>query len=98
MAEAKDPKSAKRIAKQVGEQMRRWRLNAGMTMEQVADKMEVSKGHISRAENAKGNLSLPMFLLYCEAIQTPVSRVLESKFLKRDRDFVSPSRYGRPSA
>lgn len=81
-----DSKKAERVPEHVGRQMRKWRLAAGMKQVEVADKMGVSKGHISSAESGKGNLSLPKFLDFCRAIGYPASKVLEDRLLAKHRD------------
>lgn len=81
-----EAKRAETVPPHVGRLMRKWRKVAGRTLEQVANEIGCSKGHLSSAENGKGNLSLPLFLAYCEAIKTPVSRVCEDRILPKHRD------------
>lgn len=66
--------------------MRKWRKAAGLTQLQVADKIGTVKSNISMAENGEQNLSLPLFLAYCQAIHTPTSKVLEERLLAKNRD------------
>lgn len=70
----------------VGRRMRKWRKAAGMSQEQVATKIGTVKGNISMAEAGKQNLSLPLFLAFCRAIDAPASKVLEERLLAKNRD------------
>jgi len=83
---AKASKKTQNVPEHVGRQMRKWRLVAGKTQQQVADEIGCSKAHISGAENGTGNLSLPLFLAFCEAIEAPVSKVLEERLLSKHKD------------
>jgi len=79
-------KKTENVPEHVGRQMRKWRKVKGMTLLQVAEKIGCTKGHLSAAENGKGNLSLPLFLAYCETIGAPSSKVLEERLLAKHRD------------
>jgi hypothetical protein len=54
--------------------------------------MGTGKGHLSDAETGKGNLSLPMFIRFCDAIETPSSRILGDRMLPKNRDFERTAR------
>lgn len=79
-------KSTENIPEHVGRLMRKWRLAAGRSQQEVADEIGCSKSHISQAETGRGNMSLPVFLAFCQAIETPASKVLEERLLARHRD------------
>jgi len=79
-------KRTENVPLHVGDHMRKWRNAKGMSLEQVAEKIGCTKGHLSGAETGKGNLSLPLFLEFCKAIEAPASRVLEDPILQKQRD------------
>ncbi len=83
---AKKSKKTQNVPKHVGRQMRKWRQVAELTQQEVADAIGCSKGHISGAESGTGNFSLPLFLAFCEAIDAPVSKVLEERLLAKHKD------------
>lgn len=83
---AKQSKKTERVPEHVGKLMRKWRMVAGMSLETVGDAIGCSKGHLSAVENGKGNLSLPLFLAFCEKVGAPASKVLEHRLLSKHRD------------
>lgn len=83
---AKSSKRTDDIPEHVGRLMKKWRNAAEMSQEQVAEIIGTTKGNISAAENGKGNLSLPLFLAFCQAIKAPVSKVLEERLLAKNQD------------
>ena len=85
-------KRTERIPANVGERMRTWRKASGKSLEAVADEMGTGKGHLSDAETGKGNLSLPLFIRFCDAIETPSSRILGDRMLPKNRDFERTAR------
>lgn len=85
-------KRTERIPPNVGARMRAWREAAGLSLEAVADKIGTGKGHLSDAETGKGNLSLPLFIEFCDAIKTPSSRILGDRMLPKNRDFERTAR------
>lgn len=86
MSEEERENRTTKVPSWLGSSMRRWRKHSKKTIEQVADEIGTHKGHLSEVENGKGNLSVPLFILYCKAIGTPASKILRDGVLPKDRD------------
>ena len=83
---AKKSNKTDRVPENVGRLMRKWRQIAGLSLDQVATKIGCTKGHLSGCENGNGNLSLPLFLDFCRAIDAPASKVLGDGMLAKHRN------------
>lgn len=62
------PVSTQLAAKQIGENLATWRKLSGLSSQQVADRVGVSRGTISRLENGDSSVSLAIFLSVCRAV------------------------------
>ncbi len=80
------PKRARRVPKRVGISMRKWREASGLSLEQVGTLIGKTKGHLSGVETGKGNMSLPVFIDFCNAVGVPACRVLEDSILAKHED------------
>lgn len=49
-----------------GEQIKRYRINLGMTQNQVATKLDIAPGYISNVENGRTAMSLKNTHILCE--------------------------------
>ncbi len=55
-------------AKAIGDSLNTWRRLQGLTMEQLAQKANVSRGTLSRLEHGDPSVSLETFLGVCSAV------------------------------
>ena len=60
----------------LGQRIRAARLSAGMTQEQLAEKVDLTSQHISHTEVASTKISLPALVKIANALNTSVDRLL----------------------
>jgi transcriptional regulator with XRE-family HTH domain len=76
------------IPKKIGARMRYFRETVGLSVTDVAERLHVTKGHISATETRDGNLSFPLFLRYAKAIGVPAAKIIgEQAVTPKDLDF-----------
>jgi len=56
-----------------GEQVRRYRKRAGLTLKQLASRVDKTEASVSRIENGKQNITLEDIARVAEALQVPVA-------------------------
>ncbi|MDO5518455.1 MAG: XRE family transcriptional regulator [Clostridium sp.] len=66
----------------IGNKIRNYRQNTGMTIPQLAEKTELSRGFISQVENNKVSLSLDSLQKIASALNVPVKNFLEEQIIK----------------
>lgn len=66
----------------IGNKIRNYRQNTGMTIPQLAEKTELSRGFISQVENNKVSLSLDSLQKIASALNVPVKNFLEDQTVK----------------
>lgn len=64
---------------QIGKNVRRYRLLADMTQEELADACDISLTHMSHIETASTKLSLPCLVKISEILNVPVDSLLSTK-------------------
>lgn len=66
----------------IGNRIRNYRQSTGMTIPQLAEKTELSRGFISQLENNKVSLSLDSLQRIALALNVPVKNFLEDQMMK----------------
>ena len=77
-----------RLFIEIGKRIRDAREQAGLTSEQLADKLEISQSNISRWENAKYKITLPTLVKIANALDVSLDELIVGaarKIEKKDR-------------
>lgn len=61
----------------IGDRIKEWREKRGLTQEMLASKSDISQAFIGKLENNKCNASLPVLFRIAEALNIPVSYLVE---------------------
>jgi len=69
----------------LGEELKKARLKAGLTQEQVAARAPISREYVSQMERNCQSPTVAMLLRVCHILGTPASRIL-AKIEKRTRE------------
>ena len=75
--------------KEIGRNIRRYRLKRGMTQEQLAEAAELTSGYISRIENGTKSLRLSTLCRIAETLDTTVQSLLTSDDVSCDMRLLS---------
>lgn len=67
--------------KKIGQRIKYYRMKKGLTQEQLADKIAISKSYLTKIEapNCDKSFSLEVLFDISEALQIPISYLLEDK-------------------
>ena len=60
----------------IGRNMRRERKRAGLTQNELAQKLDISETHYSNLERAKRGLNIEFLIEFCAALDIPLERLL----------------------
>lgn len=60
----------------IGRNMRRERKRAGLTQNEMAQKLDISETHYSNLERAKRGLNIEFLIEFCAALDIPLERLL----------------------
>jgi len=72
-----EPDTEQQDWSQIGARLRAARTASGLTLEQLAQATDLSKGFLSRLENDATSLRLPTLLAICKALALPVGSLFE---------------------
>lgn len=75
--------------KEIGRNIRRYRLKRGLTQEQLAETAELTSGYISRIENGVKSLRLSTLCRIAETLDTTVQSLLTSDDASSDTRILS---------
>lgn len=61
----------------VGKNIRAWRTHAGLTLEQLAEKADLSWPYLSEIERGRENISLDKLVRLAQALNVKLTRLVE---------------------
>lgn len=82
-----------RLFIEIGKRIRDAREQAGLTSEQLADKLEISQSNISRWENAKYKITLPTLVKIANALDVSLDELIVGAARKIEKKTVYTPRY-----
>lgn len=74
--------------KRIGNEIRECRTNAGLTQEQLAEKLNISAVHLSNIERGKTSMSLEVIVDISKTLQVPIDVLLCSEIGLPNQKFV----------
>ena len=65
----------------IGDNIRRWRVAAGLSQDALAERLEVDRGYVSQIENGRVNLTMKMLWKFAIVLEVKASQLLHRRFL-----------------
>ena len=78
-----------------GEQIKRYRINLGMTQNQVATELDVTPGYISNVENGRTAMSLRLLIYYAKLMGITLDELVGRHDLLKMDDTYAPAIKGK---
>jgi transcriptional regulator with XRE-family HTH domain len=75
------PEDLVSLLENVGDNIRRWRVAAGLSQDTLAERLEVDRGYVDQIENGRVNLTMKMPWKFAIALEVKASQLLHRRFL-----------------
>ena len=85
MPAKKIPENAKELNRKIGERVKAYRLQKGLTLKQVAEKLGVTLNQVALYERGSGDLSVSKLKALADVFQIPVYELFPEQ---KDTDYV----------
>jgi DNA-binding XRE family transcriptional regulator len=69
------------LLENIGDNIKRWRLAAGLSQDALAERLEVDRAYVSLIENGRVNLTMKMLWKFATVLEVKASQLLHRKFI-----------------
>jgi DNA-binding XRE family transcriptional regulator len=67
----------------VGDNVRRWRVAAGLSQDALAERLEMDRGYVSQIEKGRTNLTIKTLWKFATVLEVKASQLLHRRFIDR---------------
>jgi len=75
------PERLATLLENIGDNIKRWRLAAGLSQDALAERLEVDRTYVSLIENGRVNLTMRMLWKFATVLEVKASQLLHRKFI-----------------